>query len=59
MTAAEQIFSEIFGKLYRVSDADQSYTMQEIMSRNPESESNDMVQHIFEELDNPETLKAS
>ena len=26
---------------------------------NPESESNDMVQHIFEELDNPERLKAS
>jgi hypothetical protein len=40
-------------------DADQGYTMQELMSRNPESESNEMVEHIFEELDNPEKLKAS
>jgi hypothetical protein len=55
--AAEQIFKEIFGKAYDTLDKDQGFTMQEIMSNNIDGESNEMVEHIFEELNQPEKLK--
>mgnify|MGYP001334519105 CR=1 FL=1 len=45
------MFSAIFGTTYSSIDPENVFTLQEVLGKNVESESSEMIEHIFEQFD--------